>query len=91
MATYDMTLDFDVAANDVFDTERNPRTFVEALTPAAGGGGAALVYRMRGYDTNVAVDDTVFWNSDHVDATAADYTGSAGPVINIVLQKKLGS
>jgi len=53
-----------------------------------GGGGPGLVYRMRGYDTTLT--ETVFWDSDHVDATATDY-GGPGPVTNIVLQKKLGS
>jgi hypothetical protein len=60
-----------------------------SLGAEPGGGG--LTYRMRGFDQNVSVNDIVFWDSDHVDATAADYTGSAGPVINIVVQKKIGA
>jgi hypothetical protein len=52
------------------------------------GGGAGLEYRMRGYDTTLT--QTVFWASDHVDSTAADY-GGPGPVTNIVVQKKLGT
>jgi hypothetical protein len=44
---------------------------------------SSLVYQMRGYDTTEAT--TVFWASDHVDATAADYSGP-GPVTDIVVQ-----
>jgi hypothetical protein len=74
-----------------FPMPAQPSMLTVSIVPNEGGGGAALVYRMRGFDQNVAVNDTVFWDSDHVDATAADYTGSAGPVINIVLQKKIGA
>ncbi len=88
MATYDMTLDFNI--DDAFDTDRNPRTHDGFLTPPVLAGGG-VTYRMRGFDQNVAVDDIVFWDSDHVDADASDYSGSAGPVVDIVVQKKTGN
>jgi hypothetical protein len=52
--------------------------------PGSGG----LTYRMRGYDTTLT--QIVFWSSDHVDSTAADYSGP-GPVIDIVVQDILGA
>jgi hypothetical protein len=50
--------------------------------------GVGLEYRMRGYDTTLT--QTVFWASDHVDSTAADY-GGPGPVTNIVVHDVLGA
>jgi len=56
-----------------------------------GGGGPTVVYRMRGFDQNGSVNDYVYWDSTEVDADASDYSGSAGPVVDIVLQKVLGA
>ena len=56
-----------------------------SIAPGPGGG---LEYRMRGYDTTLT--QTVFWASDHVDSTAADY-GGPGPVTNIVVHNVLGA
>ena len=77
-------------ADGVYDLQppAEPGMFADSLFPDEGGGGVALVYRMRGYDTTLTA--TVFWSSDHVDSTAADY-GGPGPVTNIVVQKKLGT
>lgn len=63
----------------------NRRVFGIAIE---GSAPPTLVYRMRGYDTTLVA--TVFWGSVHVDAAAADYDGP-GPVINIVVHKKLGT
>jgi hypothetical protein len=46
---------------------------------------------MRGFDQNGGVNDYVFWDSTEVDADASDYAGSAGPVVDIILQKVLGA
>ena len=50
-------------------------------------GGASFTYRMRGFDSNGAVNSTVYWNSSEADADASDYSGSAGPVVDIVIQR----
>jgi hypothetical protein len=83
----------EVAASHVYGLSPPPQPSLVAgdLFPDAPAPGGGVIYRMRGFDENVGVDDTVFWDSDHVDATAADYTGSAGPVVDIVVQKKIGS
>lgn len=92
MATYDFTLDFDHDSTVAYDQERSPRTFDFQFTPAESGGAAGLVpsYRMRGFDQNVAVNAIVFWNSNSVDSAAADYSGSAGPVVDIVVHHYVG-
>ena len=56
--------------------------------PPVGPVGPGLIYRMRGYDTTLT--ETVFWASDHVDAAADDY-GGPGPVVDVVVQKKIGT
>ena len=88
MAEYDL---YYFGADGIYDfpAPGQPSAYPLRLFPAVVGG-SALVYRMRGFDQNVAVNDIVYWDSDHVDATAADYTGSAGPVVDTVLQKKIG-
>jgi len=53
-------------------------------------GGTVLIYRMRGFDQNGAVNDFVYWGSTEVDADASDYEGSAGPVVDIVVHRVLG-
>ena len=52
--------------------------------------GAALTFRMRGFDQNGSVNSIVYWSSTEVDSDASDYIGSAGPVVNIVIQKVIG-
>jgi hypothetical protein len=55
-------------------------------TQIGGGGvGAVVTYRMRGYDQNVSVDRIVYWNATEPDADASEYTGSVGPVVDIVV------
>jgi len=53
-------------------------------------GGAVFSFRMRGFDQDGGVNDYVYWDATIVDALAAQYTGP-GPVVDIVLQKKLGT
>jgi len=55
-------------------------------TPQSGGG-ASFNYRMRGFDTNGSVNNIVYWNSVEIDSDASDYSGSAGPVVDIVIQR----
>ena len=59
------------------------------LVSSAGGGdgGAALVFRMRGTDTTLS--RVVYWSATEIDPAAAQY-GGPGPVINVVLTKKIG-
>lgn len=60
-------------------------------TPHGSGvAGAGVTYRMRGFDTNGAVNGIVYWDSTTVDSTALNYTGSAGPVINIIISDVIG-
>lgn len=61
------------------------------LSSALGAQVAAINYRMRGFDENVSVNSTVYWTSTEVDADASEYTGSAGPVINIVVNDIVGA
>lgn len=51
----------------------------------AGAASSGVTYRMRGFDQNGGVNDYVFWDSMEVDADASDYSGSAGPVVDVVL------
>jgi hypothetical protein len=78
----------------VFSVINDPATDFQELilleVVPGGSGGAGKTYRMRGFDTNGAVNSTVYWNSTTIDADAADYTGSAGPVINIVVNDVIG-
>lgn len=68
-----------------------PRQFAGRFLPDnEGGGGAGVTYRMRGFDQNGAVNDFVFWDSAEVDSDASDYSGSAGPVVDIVVHRVLG-
>ncbi len=89
MATYDGSF-FDVKgvlySSDGFWLQ-DPKTFAGAGFMTRGG----VVYWMRGFDENVAVNDYVFWGSGKVDSDARDYRGSAGPVVNIVVHKKVGA
>lgn len=59
-------------------------------TPHGTGGGAGVVYRMRGFDQNVSVNGYVFWSSSTVDSGATNYAGSAGPVVDIVVHSRIG-
>lgn len=43
--------------------------------------------RMRGFDTNILINKTVYWNAPFIDNLASQYTGSAGPVIDVVYLK----
>lgn len=52
-----------------------------------GASGVLKPYRMSGFDQNVLVNDWVFWDATKVDSDASEYTGSAGPVVNIVVQR----
>ena len=62
-----------------------------ALTPhGSGEGGGGVTYRMRGFDQHVSVNDYVFWSSSTVDASASNYAGSAGPVVDIVVASIIG-
>ncbi len=91
MAEYDINL-FDVGV-DFFDVGATPevRVFGVNITPSVpAGGGAGATYRMRGFDQNGAVNDFVFWDSAEVDSDASDYSGSAGPVVDIVVHRVLG-
>ena len=58
-----------------------------AVGPDVGGGST---YRMRGFDQNGAVNDYVFWDATEVDGDASEYTGSAGPVVDVILHKVIG-
>jgi len=42
-------------------------------------------YRMRAFDQNGSVNDYVYWDSPVIDAFGTDYTGSAGPIVDIVV------
>jgi hypothetical protein len=89
MATYDVSLLFGEETKLQLGDHGEPRIFdVSVSVPSGGGGGGGVTYRMRGYDTTLTT--TVFWSSDHVDSTAADY-GGPGPVTNIVVQKQVGT
>lgn len=55
--------------------------------PTPGGGGEALIYRMRARDATLA--SIVFWSAPEVDAVGAFYTGP-GPLTDIVVQMILG-
>jgi hypothetical protein len=59
------------------------------VTPHSTGLGSGT-YRMRGFDTNGSVNAIVYWNSATADSTAEDYTGSAGPVVNIIISDIVG-
>ena len=48
-----------------------------------------VTYRMRGFDTNGAVNDYVFWDSGIEDPTGPNYSGP-GPLIDIVTFAKIG-
>lgn len=58
-------------------------------TPHSTGLGSGT-YRMRGFDTNGSVNGIVYWNSAVADSAAEDYTGSAGPVVNIIISDIIG-
>lgn len=62
---------------------------IDSGTLGAGAGG--VTYRMRGFDTNGAVNRIVYWSSSNIDTAAVDYTGSAGPVIDVLVAEKIGS
>jgi hypothetical protein len=51
------------------------------------GGGASLIYRMRGLDGTLGRH--VFWNSSQIDADGDQYAGP-GPLSDIVVQKIFG-
>jgi hypothetical protein len=68
----------------------NPFGNATHLPTGAGGGGGAT-YRMRGFDQNGAVNSIVYWNATTVDSAAASYTGSAGPVVDIVVKAIVGA
>jgi len=68
----------------------NAFTTTSSGTPAAQQGGS-VSYRMRGYDQNGAVNGYVFWTSTTVDDDASDYSGSAGPVVDIIVHKVVGT
>jgi len=55
------------------------------VSPTLPGGG--VTYRMRGFDQNVSVNRIVYWTATEVDSDASEYTGSAGPVVDIVVSK----
>jgi hypothetical protein len=57
-------------------------------TEVSGGGGATLVYRMRGFDSTLT--EVVFWGSDQVDTAGNDYAGP-GPLVDIVVHNVIGS
>lgn len=88
MATYDVfTTGTDDAGEYSTDPSRCSRTVAAAdAFPTPTGGG--VIYRMRGYDTDIP--SIVFWSAPIVDSTAA-YYGGVGPVTNIVVQKVLGA
>jgi len=43
------------------------------------------IYRMRGFDSNTAVNRIVYWVANKIDTTAAQYTGSSGPVSDVIV------
>lgn len=58
---------------------------VGEVFPLGAGGGAAVNYRMRAFDTNGAVNDFVYWDSLTIDSAGSGYSGSAGPLTDIVV------
>ena len=88
MATYDVHLFDNGATIYTVGATREPRVFMVEEFPPAEGGGSTLVYRMRGYDTDIP--SIVFWSAPIVDSTAA-YYGGVGPVTGIVVQKVIGT
>jgi len=58
-------------------------------TAVRGFYGSAHRFRMRGFDTNVAVNDWVYWYANHIDPLAQEYRQSAGPVTRITVVKVL--
>ena len=55
---------------------------------AGGGGGAPVIFRMRGIDGTLGYP--VYWNSDVVDTPGADYAGP-GPLTDVVLSEKIAA
>ena len=51
----------------------------------SSGSASVLRYHMRGFDQNGAVNDYVYWDAPAVDPGASSYTGSAGPVVDVVV------
>ncbi|MBW2691001.1 MAG: hypothetical protein JRE57_00025 [Deltaproteobacteria bacterium] len=56
-----------------------------ARIPDREGSGSGVVFVMRGFDQNGAVNDYVYWDSSTVDSGAVNYSGSAGPVVDVVV------
>lgn len=52
-------------------------------------GGGPLRYLMRAFDTNGAVNRFVYWYSEEIDSSGSVYSGSAGPLNEIVVFRKL--
>ena len=86
MATYDIAY-FDADAID--DTPAPAETAKVDGNLFPKGGGLTPIYRMRGFDQNVAVNGIVFWGADFVDYAAEAYTRSVGPVVDIVVHNKI--
>ena len=71
-------------------TQTYPKNRVWALSLSDVKAVSGPTYRMRGFDQNGAVNDYVFWDSYNIDSGAADYAGSAGPVVDIIVHKVIG-
>jgi len=83
-----------VSGISVLDSGTMKRQFNLFTTTASGtavAGGTSVTYRMRGFDQNGAVNGYVFWSSTTVDDDASDYSGSAGPVVDIIVHKVVGT
>jgi len=82
LVTFTLTEGTQINSGKIYSS--NYSTGTPIVNPNSPIFGPVDTYLMRGFDTNVSVNTTVYWFANSIDSTASQYKGSAGPVNNIV-------